>query len=132
MLRIQLFGPPAVTENNQPVIIKRRTTRALLFYIAAFQKPVSRDVLVDAFWPDKPLDRARLALADTLSKLRADLNDKTVLLVTPTFVSLNPNVTYVDWLDFCVLKTQIEKTPGAFTPNQSLSVSLYQKMSAAA
>ncbi|HEY3313284.1 MAG TPA: AAA family ATPase [Anaerolineales bacterium] len=103
----------------------------MLFYISAFQKPVSRDTLVDAFWPEKSLDKARMTLADTLSKLRADLRDKSILVVTQSFITLNRDLVSVDWLDFCNLMAQIEKTPGAFTQNQVLSANLYQKMSAA-
>src|SRR5512140_557225 len=127
MLDIQLFGTPTIKEDGQFLIIKRRTTRALLFYVAALQKPISRDILVEFFWPDKPEDKARHTLADNLSKLGAELKDKTILDVTPTTVALNLKSVNVDWAEFCDLMAQINKTPGAFAPNSTLSASLYQK-----
>ncbi|HEY3311521.1 MAG TPA: AAA family ATPase [Anaerolineales bacterium] len=129
MLNIQLFGPPTVTADNLPIIIKRRTTRALLYYIAASPKPVSRDSLADIFWPEWPFDKARQALTDHLSKLGADLGNKSLLQVSADFISLNKDNVNVDWLEFYDLMTQVNKTPAAFTPNQSLSAGLYQKMS---
>jgi len=68
-------------------------------------------------------------LADTLSKLRTTLADDKALQVTQGFLSINRQVVEVDWLTFCDLRTEISRQPGAFLPNQSLSASLYQKMS---
>lgn len=131
MIYIQLFGPPTIKDDGQVLEIKRRTTRALLFYISASQKTVSRDTLVELFWPDKPFDKARHTLADNLSKLGAELKDKTILQINSAYISLNHDAVNVDWLDFCELMTQVNRTPGAFEPNQTLSANLYQKMSAA-
>ncbi len=131
MLRIRLFGLPAVFKDDVPVLIKRRTTRALLFYLAAFGKPVHRETLMELFWPDEPLEKARLALTDTLSKLRSDLKEKGSINTFLPFIALNSQLVEVDWLKIRDLAKQINKQLGATKPDQALNASLHQNMTEA-
>src|SRR5258706_15944787 len=99
MLRIRLFGTPTVYDEDQPITIKRRGTRALLFYLAAQGKPVTRDHLPDNFWPDLSIDQARRTLRDNLGKIRTDLPDKSVIQTQPDVVSLDFSKAWVDFFE---------------------------------
>ena len=46
MLAILLLGPPQILRDGAPVELPRRRARALVFYLAAHQSPVSREQLV--------------------------------------------------------------------------------------
>ena len=46
MLRIHLFGTPEVNIDEQPVWLRRRKSRALIYYLAAHQQPLSRESLL--------------------------------------------------------------------------------------
>jgi hypothetical protein len=56
MLSVTLFGAPQLSIDAQPLDMIRRKNRALMFYIAAHERPVTRDQLLVVFWPDH--DRA--------------------------------------------------------------------------
>lgn len=131
MLRIVLFGPPTVFKSDQPLPIKRLTTRALLFYLAGMGKPVARDIVMDMFWPEAPFKQARRALTDTLSKLCKELADKTVITKTPAFLALNRQAVQVDWLDFQEALKEILRQLDKVGPAQALPASLDQKIRAA-
>ena len=100
MMQIHLFGAPYVEFAGQPILIQRHAARALLFYLAAQGKPVSRNHLCGVFWPDSPDEKARAALRDMMGKLRHDLPDPGILQTSPELVSLNPEKAWVDYLEF--------------------------------
>jgi DNA-binding SARP family transcriptional activator/tetratricopeptide (TPR) repeat protein len=131
MLRIRLFGPPMVYDEDQPITIKRRGTRALLFYLAAQGKPVTRDHLTDNFWPDLPLEQARRTLRDNLGKIRTDLPDKSVLQTQPDVVSLDFNKVWVDLLELQSLLAKIIPALQKLPEDAHLSSGLYNQMTAA-
>ncbi len=131
MLRIRLFGPPMVLDEDQPVTIKRRATRALLFYLAAQGKPVTRDHLTDNFWPDLPLEQARRMLSDNLGKIRTDLPDKSVLQNLPDLVSLDFKKVWVDLLELQALSAQITPALQKHPEDSPLPIGLYNQMVAA-
>lgn len=43
MIVVQLFGSPRIVVDDQPVSLPRRRSRALLYYLAAHTRPVSRE-----------------------------------------------------------------------------------------
>src|SRR5690242_19489188 len=128
MLRIRLFGPPMVLDEDQPVTIKRRATRALLFYLAAQGKPVTRDHLTDSFWPDLPPDQARRMLRDNLGKIRTDLPDKDVLQTQPDVVSLDFSKVWVDLLELQSLAAEIKPALQKHPEDSPLPIGLYNQM----
>ena len=53
---ILLLGPPEVRRGEEPVSIRRRIPRVLLFYLASQGSMVGRDSLLTLFWEDEPDD----------------------------------------------------------------------------
>ena len=75
MLKIELFGVPRLSIQNEPVNLVRRKVRALLYYLASVQEPVHRSRLVSIFWPD-------MSRASALQNLRTLLHSLRVVLET--------------------------------------------------
>jgi len=72
-IRIQLCGTLAVEINGQRIDhqLRGRQARLLISYRVLHRlRPVRRDELVDALWPDRPPAAADAALSALLSKLR--------------------------------------------------------------
>jgi DNA-binding SARP family transcriptional activator len=129
MLRINLFGAPVVyDEAGKPLVIKRRLTRALLYYIAAQGHPISRDHLVDRFWPDESLDKARASLRDGLGKVREALGDKKLLQSTRDSVTIDYHRISVDLLEVQSLLEKINASTRKLPENTSLPAETYREM----
>jgi len=75
ILNIQLLGPPNVFWKQKPLILKRRTTRILLYFLAyqTESKLVGRNQVMSHFWPEHSDEIARRNLRDWLSKLKKEL-----------------------------------------------------------
>jgi DNA-binding SARP family transcriptional activator/energy-coupling factor transporter ATP-binding protein EcfA2 len=99
MLRILLLGSPAIFDQDQLLDIKRRVPRALLFYLACHEDPVGREELINLFWPDLEEDLGRSNLRDTLSKLRGQLPDPSVLIGDHDRVGLDFQNVFSDVLE---------------------------------
>ncbi|MDW8213185.1 MAG: AAA family ATPase [Roseiflexaceae bacterium] len=70
MLTILLLGPPQILSDGIPVTVPRRRARALVYYLAAQEKPVHRERLIDLFWSDHDPAAARQLLRTTLHSVR--------------------------------------------------------------
>ncbi|HXF62343.1 MAG TPA: BTAD domain-containing putative transcriptional regulator, partial [Caldilineaceae bacterium] len=75
MLSIQLLGPVQVFLAGRPLALKRRKSRALLYYLATYPHPVSRSQVLGLLWPDHAPAAARHNLRTTLYSLRQELGD---------------------------------------------------------
>ena len=73
MLSIQLLGTPLILLDDQPLAITRKKSRALLYYLAAHDKPLTREHLLSFFWPDSDRVSAQQVLRTTLHGLRQAL-----------------------------------------------------------
>jgi DNA-binding SARP family transcriptional activator len=73
MLSIQLLGTPLVLQDDQPLTITRKKSRALVYYLAAHDKPLTREQLLAFFWPDSDRVSAQQVLRTTLHGLRQAL-----------------------------------------------------------
>ena len=73
MLSIQLLGTPLIRLNDQPLTITRKKSRALVYYLAAHDKPLTREQLLAFFWPDSDRVSAQQVLRTTLHGLRQAL-----------------------------------------------------------
>ncbi|MEW5956514.1 MAG: AAA family ATPase [Chloroflexota bacterium] len=86
MLAISLFGAPQITDNDRPVTLTRRKSRALIYYLAAQPTPLTRDHLLAFFWPDHERQTGQQNLRTTLYGLRKILG--TLLLVEEDTLAL--------------------------------------------
>jgi DNA-binding SARP family transcriptional activator len=77
MLTIRLLGATSVSLDDSPqsVSLKRRKSRALLYYIAAASQPVTRRQVAALLWSDHTDETARHNLRTTLYSLRQELGD---------------------------------------------------------
>lgn len=106
MLRILLLGPPAIYDADRPVQINRRSLRALLYYLACHDHPITRAETVLLFWPDESEQEARRHLREILSKLNKQLPDPNDLLKAPDLIGINHSQVYVDVLEFLKLANE--------------------------
>jgi DNA-binding SARP family transcriptional activator len=75
MLKIRLLGPTSILVDDQPVLLKRRKSRALLYYIAAQPQPITRRQSATLLWGDHTDKTARHNLRTTLYGLRQELDE---------------------------------------------------------
>jgi DNA-binding SARP family transcriptional activator len=75
MLTLQLLGPPQIFKNGQELRLARRKNRALLYYLAASDRPLTREHLLSFFWPDSERAAAQQVLRTTLHGLRKELGE---------------------------------------------------------
>lgn len=73
MFSVLLLGPPQVTLGGHPIKIPRRKSRALLYYLAAHPAPVTREQILNLFWPDDDRATAQQVLRTMLYGLRKEL-----------------------------------------------------------
>jgi DNA-binding SARP family transcriptional activator len=90
MLSIQLLGTPLILSDDQPLALTRKKSRALLFYLAAHDKPLTREHLLAFFWPDSDRVSAQQVLRTTLHGLRQALG--AALIADDNTLALSPDV----------------------------------------
>ena len=78
MLSIALLGTPALNLDGHPLAVTRRKSRAVLYYLAAHERPLTRDQLLTLFWPDLDRAAAQQTLRTTLHGLRKALGSALV------------------------------------------------------
>lgn len=128
MLQISLLGSPQITWMNQPYTIPRRTSRALLFFLASHPSPVPRSQILTTFWSESSEKAARAQLRDHLGKLRSSLPIPDMLLADINQVSINFDLVQVDVVDYLKALNKIGRTPWKNPDTQPLSDDLYQLM----
>jgi predicted ATPase/DNA-binding SARP family transcriptional activator len=125
MIKIHLFGIPAVLNDDQPIKIQRRIQRAMLYYIAANERPVSTDHLIDTFWEPDLYEKGRKNIRDHISKMRAPLGADDIIQVRNGILQLDRKNIWVDWLEFKTLATKLLSTNPLATP---LTAENYQRL----
>ena len=130
-LCLSLLGNPQITWKNQPYPIPRRTSRALLFFLASHTEPVSRSEILITFWSEASEQNARAQLRDHLGKLRASLPDANMLQANTHQVWLNHDLVQVDVVDFLNTVNGLGRIPWQTPDTQPLSEDLYQVLAAA-
>ncbi len=73
MLSIHLLGTPQILRDAEPLTITRKKSRALIYYLAASNKPLTRNHLLSFFWPDADRSAAQQTLRTTLHGLRQSI-----------------------------------------------------------
>jgi tetratricopeptide (TPR) repeat protein len=90
MLKLRLFGHPEILVDDQALKLARQKSRALVYYLAGHSRPLRRESLLAAFWPDNPRPAAQQILRTTLHGLRKALGSD--LLADGDELSLAPDV----------------------------------------
>jgi len=90
MLSIQLLGTPQILQDDQPLTITRKKSRALVYYLATHARPLTREHLLTFFWPDSDRVSAQQVLRTTLHGLRQALGS--ALIVDDNMLALAPDV----------------------------------------
>jgi predicted ATPase len=90
MIEIHLLGSPQLLRDGQPLNVTRRKSRALLYYLAAHTRSLTREHLLNFFWPDAERTSAQQTLRTTLSGLRKVMGD--ALLSGDEAIALMPHV----------------------------------------
>jgi DNA-binding SARP family transcriptional activator len=112
-----LFGPPGARWGDRTLSLSRRQVRALLYCLAASQRPVPRERLCFLFWPDTPESTARRKLTNLLSHLRHTLTVPEVLITEDDQVWLDPESTWSDTVAFdqlCTRTGALEQAVGLY------------------
>ena len=121
-LRMQLFGVPEVWLGGRPVVLRRRSSLALLAYLSVTGRSHPREALA-AFLADDAGDQAARLLCNAMYELRAVVGGH--LLVTPKEAGLAPDAPRV--LDVAVYRTALETALAAGDiPGASRALRLYQ------
>src|SRR5581483_1879177 len=93
MFSFLLLGAPQILKEGRAIQLPRRKNRALLFYVAAHDKPLTREHLLNFFFPDHERAAAQPILRTMLYDLRKQLDD--ALIVQDEMLALAPD-TVVD------------------------------------
>jgi len=87
--KIHLLGPVEIKFDDKPLKIRRRIERAILYFLAAEHKPVSRTKIIDFLWPDGEQTDPRASLRTALSRLRRELPDPDLIVTELDLVGLD-------------------------------------------
>lgn len=79
VLSIRLLGPPQLLHEGHALELPRRKNRALLYYLAAHDQPLTRDQLLAFFWIDHERAAAQQSLRTTLYDLRKHVGDALIV-----------------------------------------------------
>ncbi|HIE56739.1 MAG TPA: hypothetical protein EYP88_00715, partial [Anaerolineales bacterium] len=109
-LEFFLLGSPSVRWNGSSVHVQRRLARSLLFYLAWQGAMVQRDTVLDLFW-ENGIRAARKRLTETLSRLRAALPVKDIIIRHENLIGINRERVYIDRLHFESLINQAGPIP---------------------
>ncbi len=132
MLRVRLFGTPTISNDDQPLRVRRRLPRLLLFYLAARGTAVGREQIAALFWPDKSSSFARRRLRETLSQLRSALPESDVLLTFEEGIAIDTCKVDVDVLTFLSLLQKAGRAPWMVPNDSPLPPDLHQTLVQAA
>jgi DNA-binding SARP family transcriptional activator len=127
MLDIRLLGIPLISLDGELVHINRRTTRALLFYLAAKQEPILRMKLTDLFWGDKDEAEQRKRLRSSLNNLRTAFSGIDLVQSYHNAVKLNREILSVDLIEFSAIMKKIRPYMRSWQEGQVFSADVYRE-----
>lgn len=105
LLTIRLFGAPQIAFGERPITdFITRKAEALFLYLAATQRPHTRDALATLLWAEEEHQRAKKNLRDILPNLRDQLGD--YLLITRESITINTKCAY--WVDLQHFQTHLQ------------------------
>jgi DNA-binding SARP family transcriptional activator len=75
LVTVLLLGTPQILLDDRPLHGLRRKNRALVYYLAAYNKPVTRNQTLNLFWPDHERPAAQHILRTMLHALRKHIGN---------------------------------------------------------
>jgi DNA-binding SARP family transcriptional activator len=87
VVRIQLFGTPALVDAAGWIYPLPHAVAQLLAYVLLGPTPANRERIAEALWSERAPGYARRRLADTLYRLRRDYNPDWIALTSTTLAS---------------------------------------------
>ena len=133
MLDIRLLGTPQVYLDEKLLTIKRRATRALLFYLAANQEAISRPQLCHFLWGgDGEETEQRKKLRVTLNNLKKALSGVDIIRTYHDTLGLERQNLRVDLHDFSSALSKTQNYTKGFQSGQTIPINLYQDLVKAA
>lgn len=127
-LHIQLLGAPALSYHGESWTLQRREVRAMLFYLAARNAPVTRSQLLVLLWPDGGPDKVLKRLRETLAHLKAGLPLAEMLCTNKEQVWLDPQLVSCDAAEFTRMADETAQSLAKLPPNTFLPEPLYQRL----
>src|SRR5258708_3436706 len=119
MLSVHLLGSPQLDLDKHPLGALTRKNRALLYYVAAHNTPLTRDHLLNVFWAGYDPTEAKPLFRTVLYEIRKQVN--TVLTVVGDNIVLDSE-TWVDTHEFEALLHNSRPTSEMF----SSAIALYR------
>ncbi len=128
MLKILVLGPPAVLLNDEPITIRRRQLRSMLYLLACKPDGISRGELITLFWPESSEIDARRQLRELLSKLRSQVPDRNILQTSQDHIRLDHDNVYSDARHFLSLIAPIRQYQENNHPKEVLPENLVEML----
>lgn len=128
-LEIHLLGEPEVLLRGQPVMIERRITRILLYYLASQNGMINRSRLLPLLWREKEEQSARANLRQSLHRLRSAFVGTGLLKEQGDLIGVDFNEVEVDLHQFTYIFDLIYPTINRIPLTQPLPNELFQKLS---
>ncbi|MGI6740689.1 MAG: AAA family ATPase [Brevefilum sp.] len=119
-LILNLLGPVEMLYQGQPLRLKRRVERAILYFLAVENRPISRSTLIDLFWSNKDGLDQRGALRTALSRLRKQLPDPNWIVSELDQVWIRANILQIDVFEFEYQFLNLHHTLSTFQENIAL------------
>ncbi len=133
MLDIRLLGAPLVYLDGELLIINRRATRALFFYLIINKEPIDRAKLCDFLWGDKGGEKEqRQKLRVTLNNLRKSFPNREVIRTYHDMVGLVQHDLRVDVWEFDAAIEKMRHYISILSEGPTLPPGLYQDLVKAA
>lgn len=114
VFNITLFGPPRAERDGVGMSFHRSQTLALLAYLAAANKPHTRDALATLFWPEQDEQEAHAALRRILYDLGRTIGKNWLALADHCVVLPDQPGLHVDVRRFSALHARVTAHGHAF------------------
>jgi len=125
MTSLQIFclGSPRVLLNQTPVELGRRTTVALLVYLAVTNHPQNRDAIATLLWPEAGQSQAHKALRRNLTLLTQAIGKQWFVIERDT---IGLNLAATPWVDVHHFQQWVEANGADGQAASKQAIALYQ------
>ena len=113
---------------DDEILVKRRMSRALLYYLATQSSMSNRADIILKFWPEESETNGKRRLRENLSKLRNQLPDPDCILVDKNQIGLDHEMIYSDVIEFERICDQTIRLADNYSRQSPLPNSIYQQI----